>query len=120
MVQGRCEKPLRPSASLRAVLISMLASLTDDFVLRKRCFPIRHRTGQKQFFGFQTGDIVKAVVPKGKKVGTHIGRVMIRATGSFDIRTKSGRMQGINQKYCRIIQRSDGYNYQAGAPIPLP
>jgi len=74
-------------------------------------FPTRHRTGQKQFFGFQTGDIVKAVVPKGKKAGTHVGRLLIRATGSFDIRTKSGRVQGINQKYCRIIYRSDGYNY---------
>jgi len=74
-------------------------------------FPTRHRTGQKQFFGFQTGDIVKAVVPKGKKAGTHIGRVMIRASKSFDIRTKSGRVQGINQRYCRIIYRSDGYNY---------
>ena len=82
-------------------------------------FPIRHRTGQKQFFGFETGDIVTAVVPKGKRAGTHVGRVMVRATGSFDIRTKSGRVQGINQKYCQIIQRSDGYNYQAGAPIPL-
>jgi len=81
-------------------------------------FPIRHRTGQKQFFGFQTGDIVKVVVPKGKKAGTHIGRVMIRATGNFDIRTKSGRVQGINHKYCRIIYRSDGYNYQKGATIP--
>ncbi len=82
-------------------------------------FPIRHRTGQKEFFGFQTGDIVKAVVPKGKYKGTHIGRVMTRASGSFDIRTKSGRVQGINQQYCQIIQRSDGYNYQKGAPIPL-
>ncbi len=82
-------------------------------------FPIRHRTGQKEFFGFQTGDIVKAVVPKGKRAGTHVGRVMVRATGSFDIGTQSGRVQGINQKYCQMIQRRDGYNYRKGAPIPL-
>ncbi len=80
------------SLGLRNYFASLIAScLANDFVLRKRCFPIRHRTGQKKFFGFQTGDIVKAVVPKGKYKGTHIGRVMIRASGSFDIRTKSAR-----------------------------
>jgi len=63
--------------------------------------------------------MVKAVVPKGKKAGSYIGSVMIRATGSFDIRTKFGRVQGINHKYCKIIFRSDGYNYQKGATIPL-
>jgi len=78
----------------------------------KHGFPIRHRTRRKQFFGFQTGDIVKAVVPKGKKAGTYVGRLLVRATGSFDIRTKSERIQGINQRYCSIIQRNDGYNYQ--------
>jgi len=91
----------------------------------KHGFPIRHRTRQKQFFGFQTGDIVKAVVPKGKKAGTYVGRLLVRTTGSFDIRKqkalpicKSGRVQGINHKYCRTIYRSDGYNYQKGATIP--
>jgi 5-methylcytosine-specific restriction endonuclease McrA len=38
--------------------------------------------------GFQTGDIVKAVVTKGKKTGTYIGRVAIRAKGSFNIATR--------------------------------
>ncbi len=28
---------------------------------------------QKKFFGFQTGDIVKAIVTKGKKIGTYTG-----------------------------------------------
>ncbi len=88
--------------------------MSKVFVLdtNKHGFPIRHRTRRKQFFGFQTGDIVKAVVPKGKKAGTYVGRLLVRATGSFDIRTKSERIQGINQRYCSIIQRNDGYNYQ--------
>ena len=30
---------------------------------------------QKSFYGFMTGDIVKAVVTKGKKIGTYVGRV---------------------------------------------
>lgn len=66
---------------------------------------------QKQVFGFQTGDVVKSVVPKGKKQGVHVGRVAIRKSGYFNIRTASGTVQGISHKYCRIIQRNDGYGY---------
>lgn len=66
---------------------------------------------QKRFFGFQTGDIVKAVVTRGKKIGTYFGKVLCRKTGSFDIRTKAGRVQGISHKYFRLIQHSDGYLY---------
>jgi 5-methylcytosine-specific restriction endonuclease McrA len=57
-------------------------------------FPIRHRTNQKVYKGFQTGDIVQAIVTKGKKIGTYIGRVLIRASGSFDISTSAGRVAG--------------------------
>lgn len=66
---------------------------------------------QKNFYGFQTGDIVKAVVPKGKKVGTHIGRVAVRSSGYFNITTKDTVVQGISHKHCKVIQRSDGYSY---------
>jgi len=61
--------------------------------------------------GFQTGDIVKAVVTKGKKIGTYIGRVAVRASGSFNVSTKNGTMQGISWKYCQRLQSVDGYNY---------
>lgn len=74
-------------------------------------FPRGYLARQKRFFDFQTGDIVKAVVTRGKKIGTYFGKVSCRKTGSFDIRTKVGRMQGINHKYFRLIQRSDGYSY---------
>lgn len=40
-------------------------------------FPIRHRRRQKQHFGFQTGDRVKAVVARGKYAGTHTGGVVV-------------------------------------------
>jgi len=72
------------------------------------------RTGAKQFKrvkGFQTGDIVKAVVTKGKKIGTFIGRVAVRASGSFDIKTTIGRVQGISYRYCHLLYRADGYSY---------
>lgn len=74
-------------------------------------FPISHRTRQKIHFGFQTGDMVKAVVPKGKRIGTHIGRLLTRATGSFDIQTPNGRVAGISYKYIKPIQKMDGYRY---------
>ena len=62
-------------------------------------------------FGFQTGDMVKVVVTKGKKVGRYIGKVAVRATGRFNIHTTGGVVQGINHKYCSIIHRKDGYSY---------
>lgn len=36
-------------------------------------FPISYLPRQKQFFGFQTGDIIKADVPKGKNQGVWYG-----------------------------------------------
>ena len=74
-------------------------------------FPRGYLARQKIFFGFQTGDNVKAIVTKGKKIGTYFGKVLCRKTGSFDIRTKTGRVQGISHKYFRLIQHSDGYLY---------
>jgi 5-methylcytosine-specific restriction endonuclease McrA len=61
--------------------------------------------------GFQTGDLVKAVVTSGKKVGTYTGRVAVRATGSFNITTAKGTVQGISFKYCKAVHRMDGYSY---------
>ena len=74
-------------------------------------FPRGYLARQKQFFGFQTGDMVKTVVKKGKRIGTYEGKVMCRKTGSFDIKTKSGRISGIGHKWFKLIQRSDGYIY---------
>jgi hypothetical protein len=74
-------------------------------------FPNRHFPRFKFVNGFQTGDIVKAIVSKGKKIGTYIGRVAVRSTGSFNISTKAGLVQGISHKYCRVVHAKDGYNY---------
>jgi 5-methylcytosine-specific restriction endonuclease McrA len=75
-------------------------------------FPNRHRTNRKVHFGFQTGDLVKAVVTIGKKIGKHVGRIAVRSSGSFNISTKLGLIQGIGHKYCQIIHCKDGYSYQ--------
>lgn len=68
-------------------------------------------TRTKSVHGFRTGDLVKAAVPSGKKAGVHTGRVAIRATGFFNIQTKTETVQGINHKYCRRIIPGDGYTY---------
>lgn len=70
-------------------------------------FPKQHRTRQSHHFGFHTGDIVRAVVPRGKCIGTHVGRITVRATGSFVL---SG-VGDVNHKYCIAVHRKDGFAY---------
>jgi 5-methylcytosine-specific restriction endonuclease McrA len=74
-------------------------------------FPCGEPTRSKKAFGFQTGDLVVANVPSGKKVGIHVGRVAIRATGRFNIQTAKGTVQGIAHRHCSIFQRNDGFAY---------
>ncbi len=83
-------------------------------------FPKRHVPRQKRFFGFRTGDLVKAVVPGGKYAGVHVGRVAIRATGRFNITTADGLIQGVSYRHCHIIQRADGYAYATSKEGALP
>jgi 5-methylcytosine-specific restriction endonuclease McrA len=74
-------------------------------------FPRRTSPRIKVVHGFQTGDLVRASVPKGKYAGTHTGRVMVRTTGKFDIRTPHGLAAGIRHTHVRLLQRADGYAY---------
>lgn len=74
-------------------------------------FPIRHCSRTKFHFDFQTGDIVKAVVTSGKKIGEYVGRIATRASGSFNISTSGGLVPGISHKYCTPIHKKDGYSY---------
>jgi len=69
-------------------------------------------TRSKSIQGFQTGDLVKAEVTKGKKTGSYTGRVAVRASGSFNIQTRHGLVQGVSHRYCTVVQRGDGYGYQ--------
>ncbi len=80
--------------------------------MTKKGFPRgKAKSRQKIYFGFQTGDMVRAVVADGKHAGTYVGRVLCRKSGSFDIKTESGRLGGVPHRYCRPIHRSDGYCY---------
>lgn len=78
----------------------------------KQGFPRGYLTRQKRHYGFATGDLVRACVPKGKKAGTHTGRLAVRAAqGSFNVQTRTGVVQGISHRHCRLMQRADGYGY---------
>jgi 5-methylcytosine-specific restriction endonuclease McrA len=80
-------------------------------------FPCSKPKGAKKIKGYQTGDIVRAVVKTGKKQGIYVGRVLVRASGFFDIRTKQGRVQGLSHRFCTPVHRCDGYSYQKGTPL---
>jgi hypothetical protein len=79
-------------------------------------FPRTSPKAAKRMKGYQTGDLVRAVVPEQlKTAGAHIGWVLVRATGSFDITSSTGRrIAGVSYQYCRPIHRCDGYSYTKG------
>jgi hypothetical protein len=82
--------------------------------LNKYGFPRAYLIRKKTAFGFRTGDMVQATVPSGKNKGVHKGRVAIRMTGNFNVQSGLAgavTVQGISHKYCRILQRADGYGY---------
>jgi len=62
-------------------------------------------------FGFESGDMVKAVVSRGKKKGIYIGKVAVRSTGYFNITTQDTTIQGIKYTYCKLLFSCDGYSY---------
>lgn len=65
--------------------------------------------------GFRTGDLVRAVVTTGTNQGTYTGRMAVRTSGSFNLTTAAGTIQGLSYRFCRIIQRGDGYTYMRWA-----
>lgn len=88
----------------------------------KHGFPRLRLPRTKQVFGYATGDLVRAVVPSGKNAGTHTGRVAVRSSGSFAVRTASG-LYTTRYKYFRLLQRADGYAYSTqpeGGPSDAP
>ncbi len=93
---------------------------------RQMCLMDRYgfpRTGPKrtkQVQGFQTGDLVRAVVTEGKHRGTYVGRIAVRATGSFNITTAQGTKQGINARFCHAVHRCDGYTYTYEGRAAIP
>jgi hypothetical protein len=83
-------------------------------------FPRLRLPRVKTLHGYATGDLVRAVVPSGVKSGTHVGRVAVRSTGKFNIRTAAGLVQGIHHRHVQLLQRADGWAHttqQEGTPV---
>lgn len=81
-------------------------------------FPRLWLPRRKRFFGFATGDLVRAVVPAGKFAGTYVGRVMVRSTGRHKVTTRVGPVD-TSHVNLTLLQRADGYAYtmrQEGSP----
>lgn len=74
-------------------------------------FPRLRLPRTKQVRGFVTGDLVHAVVPTGARRGTYTGRVAVRSTGSFNIRTMHALVQGVHHRHIQLLQRGDGWAY---------
>jgi len=74
-------------------------------------FPRTSAKSSKSVKGFQTGDMVKAIVPSGSKAGEYLGKVAVRSSGYFNIQTKTQVIQNIGYKFCCLLQRNDGYSY---------
>jgi hypothetical protein len=77
--------------------------------------PRRYCLRTKSVRGFQTGDVVRAEVPTGKKAGTHVGRVAVRGSGSLRV----GKADGINAKYCKLFHRAGGCCYANPRFLPV-
>jgi 5-methylcytosine-specific restriction endonuclease McrA len=103
-------------ARLRLRAITPLQITAMGHGRRQRCrtdrygFPVAHRARQKRVAGFQTGDMVKAIVPNGKYQGTWVSRVVVKVSGWFDI-TIRGKKASVHQKHCTRLWSSDGYQY---------
>jgi 5-methylcytosine-specific restriction endonuclease McrA len=77
-------------------------------------FPRGYRLRRKTVHGFRTGDLVLAIVQEGKHTGIHAGRVVVRASGQFRV----GARDKISWRWCRLLQRADGYEYGTGGSAP--
>ncbi|MGH9846102.1 MAG: RNA-guided endonuclease IscB [Blastocatellia bacterium] len=75
-------------------------------------FPRTSAKGARVVKGFRTGDIVKAVVPNGKKAGTYVGKVAVRSSGSFNVTTAAETIQGISYRHCAVLHKADGFAYR--------
>jgi 5-methylcytosine-specific restriction endonuclease McrA len=116
-LDAACVGASTPSLLRIAGLVPLGVTATGHGV-RQMCgtsrtgFPTRHRTRHARHFGFVTGDLVRARVPAGRKTaGRHVGRVLVRASGRFDVATGTGRVTGVSHQYCQLIARRDGYAY---------
>jgi 5-methylcytosine-specific restriction endonuclease McrA len=101
--------------NVKPLLIKAMGSGTRQMCQTdKYGFPKLHRQRKKKHFGFQTGDMVRAVFPpdcrsqhRGK---VYTGRVTAKSSGSFKMRI-DGKDISVNHCYCTALHRQEGYQY---------
>ena len=64
--------------------------------------------------------VVDAEVKEGARAGSYQGCVAVRASGSFNLTTEQGTVQGIHVRWCRLLQQKDGYRYQQRKEAAFP
>ena len=102
--------------SLRLITKQPLLIKSTGHGTRQRCrpnkfgFPVGHAPKEKFFQGFQTGDIVKADIPKGKFAGHFVGRIAIRFRPSFVLQLPDKKFD-VHPKYLTHVHKNDGFSY---------
>ena len=107
---------VRVESALKPLVIKAVGRGSRQFCrMNKYGFPrTSPKPRSKNFFGFKTGDIVKVVIPTDVKTkiptGIYTGRVAVRSSGHFDVKTKDAKLT-VSYKYCQSTHLMDGYNY---------
>jgi hypothetical protein len=84
-------------------------------------FPRSKPKERSRVHSFRTGDQVRAVCPPHlKTAGAQVGRVLVRASGKFDVVTATRRVGGISWRYCQQLQQGDGYTCLPGQRVLPP
>jgi hypothetical protein len=87
-------KPYRPTAESRpGALVNGASGLSLIPSRQEResgghGLPCKLLSTAEDIRRFRTGDIVRAEIPKGKHIGTHVGKIVVRESGSFAIRAR--------------------------------
>ncbi len=115
-IDAACVGPSTPSGlnfkHVRALIITATGHGSRQMCrMDKFGFPRTKAKAGTKFFGFQTGDIVQAIVTKGKKIGRYNGKTVVRVSGFFKIKLEGKTVDGINYKFCKRVHTSDGYRY---------
>ncbi len=94
--------------TLKPLVITATGRGQRQVVNSDRCGFPRSAAGRvKRVHGFQTGDLARLSVPKGKYAGDHVGRVAgVRADGRFDLNRITSSWRNFV-----LLQRADGYAY---------
>jgi 5-methylcytosine-specific restriction endonuclease McrA len=100
-ILAQAKAPLKDAAAVNATRWRLFNDL------KATGLPLQTGSGGRTKF-----NRVRLGVPKTHALDAAcVGRVAVRATGSFNVQTSATTVQGVSHKHCRVIQRSDGYGY---------